>query len=410
MDVIVEQVEGWPGPVHPAANIFPLMQGDDFAALVDDVKANGLLEPVWLTAAGELLDGRNRARACAAANVPIATKVYTGADPIGFAVSLNMKRRHLTTGQKAAVAADLEKVYAAEGLRRMAAGGAASAPGRPAEKGQADLPDLSDKAWQARDQAASVVGTSGRAVSRFKRVQETAPELAEKVRGGHVALDRAERIVRDLEAAERRASEAVAQQQNIQIGTLVDLRHGDFREVMADLTDVDAIITDPPYPRDYLPLLDDLRDWSDQVLAPDGVLVILFGQTFLPEVYQRLQGGRPYRWTGCYLTPGAGYSSMRCGVQSNWKPILVYGGGDRFADVFRSEGTDAAAKSLHHWGQDYGAFHQIVDRITKPGHTVVDPFMGSGTTLLAAKALGRHAIGCDINADHVAVARKRLGA
>jgi hypothetical protein len=410
MDVIVEQVEGWPGPVHPAANIFPLMQGDEFAALVDDVKANGLLEPVWLTATGELLDGRNRARACAAANVPIPTKVYTGADPIGFAVSLNMKRRHLTTGQKAAVAADLEKVYAAEGLRRKSAGGAASAPGRPVQKDEADLPHLSNRGPQARDQAASIVGTSGRAVSQFKRVQEAAPELAEKVRGGHVALDRAERIVRDLEAAERRASEAVAQQQNIQIGTLVDLRHGDFREVMADLTDVDAIITDPPYPRDYLPLLDDLRAWSDQVLAPDGVLVILFGQTFLPEVYQRLQGGRPYRWTGCYLTPGAGYSSMRCGVQSNWKPILVYGGGDRFADVFRSEGTDAAAKSLHHWGQDYGAFHQIVDRITKPGHTVVDPFMGSGTTLLAAKALGRHAIGCDINADHVAVARKRLGA
>lgn len=409
MDVIVEQVEGWPGPVHPAAEIFPLMQGDEFAALVDDVKANGLLEPVWLTAAGELLDGRNRARACAAANVPIATKIYTGADPIGFAVSLNMKRRHLTTGQKAAVAADLEKVYAVEGLRRMSAGGAA-APGRPAEKGRADRPDLIDKGWRSRDQAAAVVGTSGKAVSRFKRVQEAAPELAEKVREGHVALDRADRIVRDREAAERRAAEAMAQQQHIKIGTRVVVQHGDFRNVLADLADVDAIITDPPYPGEYLPLLDDLATWADRVLAPDGVLVVLFGQTYLPEVFRRLDGRRPYRWTGCYLTPGAGYASMNCRVQSNWKPILVYGGGDRFADVFRAEGEDFAAKSLHHWGQDYGAFHQIVERITKPGQTVVDPFMGSGTTLLAAKALGRHAIGCDINADHVAIARKRLGA
>jgi DNA modification methylase len=35
--------------------------------------------------------------------------------------------------------------------------------------------------------------------------------------------------------------------------------------------------------------------------------------------------------------------------------------------------------------------------------------MGSGTTLAAAKALGRHAIGCDVDADHVQTARKRLG-
>lgn len=97
-------------------------------------------------------------------------------------------------------------------------------------------------------------------------------------------------------------------------------------------------------------------------------------------------------------------------VQSNWKPILVYGGGDRFGDVVRAEGIDAAAKSLHHWGQDYGAFHQIVERLTKPGQVVVDPFMGSGTTLLAAKSLGRHAIGCDVDPEHVATARQRLGA
>jgi DNA modification methylase len=76
--------------------------------------------------------------------------------------------------------------------------------------------------------------------------------------------------------------------------------------------------------------------------------------------------------------------------------------------VFRSDGNDANAKELHRWGQDYGAFHDIVERLTRPGQTVVDPFMGSGTTLLAAHALGRHAIGCDIDAASVATARGRL--
>ena len=76
--------------------------------------------------------------------------------------------------------------------------------------------------------------------------------------------------------------------------------------------------------------------------------------------------------------------------------------------MFRSEGTDAAAKSHHRWGQDYRGFHSIVDRLTAPGQTVADPFMGAGTTLLAAQALGRHAVGADVDPAAVATARERL--
>ena len=195
MDVIVEPIEGWPGPVHPAAEIFPLMQGDEFADLVQDIKANGLLESIWVTPAGELLDGRNRVRACIAAGVAVQSRVYEGDDPVAFAISLNLKRRHLTTGQRAAIAADLVPVYAAEGLRRMAAGGAAAAPGKPAEKGFADLQNLSTERHNSAQKAADAVGVSARAVSQFKRVEEAAPELAEKVRAGELSLNKAERAV-----------------------------------------------------------------------------------------------------------------------------------------------------------------------------------------------------------------------
>jgi SAM-dependent methyltransferase len=323
---------------------------------------------------------------------------------------LNVKRRHLSVGQQAMLALQVIDAYEAEGRERMAGGGAKAAPGRPSEeKGVADLPHLSKRAPLARDRAANVVGVSGRAVAQAKRVAEQAPDLADKVRAGELALDKAEKTIRQKVAAERRALEAKAQTEHIAQGTKVDVREGGFMDSLSDLRNIDAIITDPPYPKEFLPLLDDLAEWSDRVLAPDGVLVVLFGQTYLPEVYERLSKGRPYRWTGCYLTPGAGYVSHARRVQTNWKPVLIYGGGDRFMDVFKSDGNDLHAKSLHHWGQDYGAFHDIVERITKPGQTVVDPFMGSGTTLLAARDLGRHAIGCDIDPEHVKVARERLG-
>lgn len=402
-------VDGWAGEVHPAAELFPLMQGDEFDALVESIRTQGLREAVWLTADGALLDGRNRVRACQAAGVKPEFRQYDGDDPVSFVMALNMHRRHLTLGQRAALSLKLIPMYEQEGRRAKALAASTSAPFKPVKDG-ADRHHLSrDDSKRSTAKAGAATKVSGRAVARAKRVQEKAPDLMPKIESGELALDRADRIVRDREAAERRQAEAAAQQQQIKVGTTVDIRLGDFRDVLADLQNVDAIITDPPYPGEFLPLLDDLAAWSDKVLNEDGVLVVLFGQTYLPEVYRRLDGHRPYRWTGAYLTPGAGYSSMPRRVQSNWKPVLVYGGGDRFSDVFRSEGTDHSAKNLHFWGQDYGAFHQIVERLTKPGQIVVDPFMGSGTTLAAAKALGRHAIGCDIDQAHVDVARKRLG-
>ncbi len=217
---------------------------------------------------------------------------------------------------------------------------------------------------------------------------------------------RIERIKRDEVAEQRRVAEARQEAEVQPEPARTEIRHGDFRDVLADLSDVDAVITDPPYPAEYLPLLADLAVWADKVLAPDGVLAVLIGQTHLPEVYRLLGGHRPYRWTCCYLTVGPGYVSHQRKVQSSWKPLLVYGGDRRLGDVVRSTSD---AKQRHRWGQNYEAFRDITERLTSRGQTVVDPFMGAGTTLLAAHALGRHAIGCDIDADAVATARERLG-
>lgn len=240
-------------------------------------------------------------------------------------------------------------------------------------------------------------------------IADTAPDLAAKVRTGDMPIDRAQRIIRDRQAEERRIAQARADAEASGVVATVDIRLGDFRDILADLTDVDAIICDPPYGREFLPLLGDLAVWADKVLAPDGVLAVLFGQAYLPEVFRLLEGGRPYRWTGCYaINPNTANVFHPRRVQSKWKPLLIYGGGPRLDDFIRSEGSDADAKNNHRWGQDFEAFHTIVERLTMRGQTVVDPFCGSGTTLLAAHVLGRNAIGCDIDEISVATARKRL--
>lgn len=403
------------GEVHPTAARFPMLPDDELRELADDIKARGLRVPCTLLPDGTLLDGRNRLAACELAGVPPRFQTYDGDSPVAEIVSQNIRHRHLTTGQRAMLAVpDFE----AEAKARKAAANRERAkddapfddPEPQTQVGtSAHLEPRPQQPKRAADDAAKATGASSRAVRQAKRIKEQAPDLAPKVESGEITLKRAERIIRDRAAEQKRVARARAEAAAKKLTTRVDIRHGDFRKVLADVTGVDAIITDPPYPREYIPLLSDLALWADKALTPDGVLVVLMGQSYLPEVYERLSAGRTYRWTGCYSTPGAAYVQQAARVSTKWKPLLVFGGGPRFMDVFTTASSgDAAAKDSHDWGQEYTAFHDIVAAFTEPGQTVVDPFMGAGTTLLAAQAQGRHAIGCDIDAQHVATSRERL--
>ena len=84
---------------HPVANIFPLMTGAEYDALVSDIAEHGQHEAIWLHE-GMVLDGRNRLRACNQLGLVPEFREYTGNDPHAFVVSLNLHRRHLTREQR----------------------------------------------------------------------------------------------------------------------------------------------------------------------------------------------------------------------------------------------------------------------------------------------------------------------
>jgi DNA modification methylase len=93
-----------------------------------------------------------------------------------------------------------------------------------------------------------------------------------------------------------------------------------------------------------------------------------------------------------------------------WKPVLAYHL-DRWPEdvswVSLTVRASTPDRSRHRWQQDVGGFVQLVRRFTEPGMTVCDPFLGSGTTGLAALTNSRRFIGADIDARTVAFFRGR---
>jgi N6-adenosine-specific RNA methylase IME4 len=92
---------------HKLADLFPMMEGDAFAAFAADIKERGLLHPI-VVHDDKILDGRNRYRACLKADVAIRVETFAGDDPLGFVIASNLHRRHLDESQRSMVAAKLE--------------------------------------------------------------------------------------------------------------------------------------------------------------------------------------------------------------------------------------------------------------------------------------------------------------
>jgi ParB-like chromosome segregation protein Spo0J len=158
---------------HPYAEIFPLLEGEEFDALVADIEQHGLREPI-VELGDAILDGRNRYRACKEAGVPIKTIKYDGKDPLAYVLSANLHRRHLNESQRAMVA--LAVANMPSGYRT-------------------DLEPSANLLKVSQSDAARMVGVSTRTVTSAAVVRDRGTrELIERVKRGEVAVSLAAQV------------------------------------------------------------------------------------------------------------------------------------------------------------------------------------------------------------------------
>lgn len=377
---------------HPAASIFPLMSEQEYAGLLEDIRQHGLREPIVVDSKTKtILDGRNRYRACRESETVPEFEWYDGDDPTGYVVSLNMHRRHLNESQRAMIAARLANLP--KGVR-------------------ADRVDT-QICVSTQSDAARKLNVSPRSVQAARAVLDQAdPETIAAVDAGKVKVSAAAKVTKA--AKEREAMAAIAV-------TLPPTCHIDVADITGGLlaladASIDAIVTDPPYGADALPLYSHLATVAARVLKPGAPLLVMAGQYALPDVMHALGNALEYQWMLAYLTPGGQSPQIwPRHINTFWKPVLWYAAplageleGWR-GDVIKTPINDND-KRFHAWGQNVTGFTEIIQRFTIPGDLILDPFVGGGTTAVAAVQSGRAFVGFDCDAEHVETARLRAGA
>jgi site-specific DNA-methyltransferase (adenine-specific) len=191
----------------------------------------------------------------------------------------------------------------------------------------------------------------------------------------------------------------------------ITIYHGDCREILPDV-DVDAICADPPYGvgKDYGEgCVDSLEtfQWAVKLVAeygsPSGVFFPVCRTYDLPI--------RP-QWTAIWAKTYGSSGLIAYPIYPHWEGIALYnlkgdyaGNNGHRSDVFHFA-PEKAQGSGHPTPKPLDLLIALVEFL--PGQTICDPFMGSGTTLRAAKEIGKSAIGIEIEEKYCEIAAKRL--
>lgn len=182
--------------------------------------------------------------------------------------------------------------------------------------------------------------------------------------------------------------------------------NADCREILPHLPKVDLVLTDPPYGCGKANWDDEYPMWlSKLAFGVSDAVAIMPGLWAFPNCINSMNGR--YKW----VLSGYNRNGMTHGAIgfNNWIPCVVGGEG------IKHGGQDAMAFSIgreakfeHPSQKPYPFIAWLINRLTDEGQRILDPFMGSGTTLVAAKELGRKAIGIEIEEKYCEIAVKRL--
>jgi len=190
------------------------------------------------------------------------------------------------------------------------------------------------------------------------------------------------------------------------------LYEGDCLEVMQELEPVDAVVTDPPYgvgfnynsyDDDPERHQEDVQQWLNAINKTcKGPVCVFCG------IRQMWNYPKPH-WVCCWRKTFS--VTLSPFGANNWEPMLVYNKGrkaDRHSDSFEATFMPDNLAKKHPCPKPVKAMQEAILMVSKQNETILDPFMGSGTTGVACARLGRQFIGIELDPHYFDIACQRI--
>jgi site-specific DNA-methyltransferase (adenine-specific) len=185
-----------------------------------------------------------------------------------------------------------------------------------------------------------------------------------------------------------------------------ELWHGDCLEILPTLPKVDAVVTDPPYGVEFAEWDDAIPDWLPLARKAAERVVFTTAPTTIWS-YPRAD------WVCAWARPGSPARTSQGGF-NHWTPVLVYGSVKFPKDMLYL--PPVANLQCREYPPGYGhpcpkpvdVMRWMVSACSAAEQTILDPFMGSGTTGVACMNLGRKFIGIELERRYFDIACERI--
>lgn len=387
--------------------LIPPLTQEEYTALEESIINEGCRDPlvIWDKI---ILDGHNRYSICTKQGI-IFKKVEKNLDNREQAkiwiLENQLGRRNLNEAQRIDVVDKLFGLKESEDAKRRE------------EKKLTDRDQGGKFATQvdkgkSRDKLGKKAKVSGRTYQKGIKIKENDLDLWNQCLDGKLSIDKASKEI-DTKLKEESRINKSNEGKNLDVKKIgITFKQGDFTKILEDIPNesVDLILTDPPYPIKFINEWSKLADFSFRKLKKNGFLVAYCGHKNLYESMQRLSSLLKFYWIFSLYHTGNTKLIKFNNIAAGWKPILIYQKGfkkidKRTSDVIEGTGRN---KINHDWEQSLGELDVLIKSFSNEGDIVVDPFAGSGTTLVASKKLNRVSIGAEKDKDVYNLAKKRM--
>lgn len=402
-------------------NLIPPLTADEYRGLEESILAEGCRDSL-IAWHGILVDGHNRYEICEKYGLPFnvtETDFETREAVIEWIIKNQLGRRNLPLYEQGRLSLRLKPIIAARAKEQQGT--------------RTDISQNSVKSIDTQKELAKAAGVSHDTIAKIEKIEALADDATKaKLRSGEMSINQAFTEIKKQEKAEQRAEKmATIKEAAIQDGNLVC---GDCTIELETLSDntVDCVVTDPPYGINYVSNRRTIESEVVKAVANDSIEDALkLWETVCGILYKKMKEdshlycftswkvypqfaeiiGRYFKIKNClvWVKNNHGSGDLEGNYSEQYEMVIFATKGNRKLNGNRESNVlnfdkVASLNLLHSCEKPVDLLSFLIEKSTDAGELVVDPFMGSGSTIFAAKQTGRSYWGCELDEENYRIA------